>query len=301
VIPQGSRVPFMKVRYIKSDGQVVILRYALAGADYFNNYDYWEVLHLGDLTSGSIEKMLTGDISSHTHEHLRDVFRLLYIGGEPPMEDVVTGEQYYDTVEDKIHTAINTEVGGEFLVWDIEGVSAKDNALYVSESDATYNTNKVWLYKEGYMRSLGVVQSQMDNAIFLSKNDEVMVTYNTSENKADIIIGNRVKNRFMVIVPSTTSGVIVVNMIFNSIVPFGFLAEYEIYLYIESENVTNTLLSTECPLEPSETYSSGLILGTLQSTDIIGKGLHKLTYIRDRAAADTHMGFYVKHEYFEKV
>lgn len=130
---------------------------------------------------------------------------------------------------------------------------------------------------------------------------EVMVTYNTSENKADIIIGNRVKNRFMVIVPSTTSGVIVVNMIFNSIVPFGFLAEYEIYLYIESENVTNTLLSTECPLEPSETYSSGLILGTLQSTDIIGKGLHKLTYIRDRAAADTHMGFYVKHEYFEKV
>ena len=130
---------------------------------------------------------------------------------------------------------------------------------------------------------------------------EVMVIFNTSENKADIIIGDRVKNRFMVIVPSTTSGVIVVNMIFNSIVPFGFLAEYEIYLYIESENVTNTLLSTECPLEPSETYSSGLILGTLQSTDIIGKGLHKLTYIRDRAAADTHMGLYVKHEYFEKL
>ena len=130
---------------------------------------------------------------------------------------------------------------------------------------------------------------------------EVMVTYNTSEDKADIIIGDRVKSRFMVIVPSTTSGAIVVNMIFNSIVPFGFLAEYEIYLYIESENVTNTLLSTECPLEPSETYSSGLILGTLQSTDIIGKGLHKLTYIRDRAAADTHMGLYVKHEYFEKL
>jgi hypothetical protein len=130
---------------------------------------------------------------------------------------------------------------------------------------------------------------------------EVMVIFNTSEDKADIIIGDRVKSRFMVIVPSTTSGAIVVNMIFNSIVPFGFLAEYEIYLYIESENVTNTLLSTECPLEPSETYSSGLILGTLQSTDIIGKGLHKLTYIRDRAAADTHMGLYVKHEYFEKL
>lgn len=217
------------------------------------------------------------------------------------MEDVITGEQYYDTVEDKIHTAINTEVGGEFLVWDIGGVAPKDNTLYVSESDYIYNTCRLWLYKEGYMRSLGIVQPQMDNAIFLSKNDEVMVTYNTSEDKADIIIGDRVKNRFMVIVPSTTSGAIVVNMIFNSIVPFGFLAEYEIYLYIESENVTNTLLSTECPLEPSETYSSGLILGTLQSTDIIGKGLHKLTYIRDRAAADTHMGLYVKHEYFEKV
>ena len=35
--------------------------------------------------------------------------------------------------------------------------------------------------------------------------------------------------------------------------------------------------------------------------DISGKGLHKLTYMRDRAAADTHMGLYVKHEYFEKL
>lgn len=130
---------------------------------------------------------------------------------------------------------------------------------------------------------------------------EVMVLYNTSEEKADIIVADRTKSRFMVIVPSTTSGIIVVNMIFNSIVPFGFLAEYEIYLYIESENVTNTLLTTECTLEPSETYSSGLIVGTLQSTDITGKGLHKLTYMRDIAAADTRMGLYVKHEYFEKV
>jgi len=255
-------------------------------------------MHL--VTTGGQTLYSTG-VPAAIEEHLRNVYRLLYFGGEPPMEDVVTGEQYYDTVEDKIHTAINTEVGGEFLVWDIGGVAPKENTLYVSESDYIYNTCRLWLYKEGYMRSLGIVQPQMDNAIFLSKNDEVMVIYNTSEEKADIIIGDRVKNRFMVIVPSTTSGAIVVNMIFNSIVPFGFLAEYEIYLYIESENVTNTLLSTECPLEPSETYSSGLILGTLQSTDIIGKGLHKLTYIRDRAAADTHMGLYVKHEYFEKL
>ena len=255
-------------------------------------------MHL--VTTGGQTLYSTG-VPAAIEEHLCNVYRLLYFGGEPPMEDVITGEQYYDTVEDKIHTAINTEVGGEFLVWDIGGVAPKDNTLYVSESDYIYNTCRLWLYKEGYMRSLGIVQPQMDNAIFLSKNDEVMVTYNTSEEKADIIIGDRVKNRFMVIVPSTTSGAIVVNMIFNSIVPFGFLAEYEIYLYIESENVTNTLLSTECPLEPSETYSSGLILGTLQSTDIIGKGLHKLTYIRDRAAADTHMGLYVKHEYFEKL
>lgn len=68
VIPQGSRVPFMKVRYIKSDGQVVILRYALAGADYFNNYNYWEVLKVSDLSSADIEKMLTGLITTHYHD-----------------------------------------------------------------------------------------------------------------------------------------------------------------------------------------------------------------------------------------
>jgi len=236
---------------------------------------------------------------AHTHEHLRNVYRLLYFGGEPPMEDVITGEQYYDTVEDKIHTAINTEVGGEFLVWDIGGVAPKDNTLYVSESDYTYNTCRLWLYKEGYMRSLGIVQPQMDNAIFLSKNDEVMVTYNTSEQKADIIIGNRVKNRFMVIVPSTTSGIIAINTIFNNIVPFGFLAEYEIYVYIESNDVTATTLATSC--SGISGYTSGLMVGTLQASDISGKGLHKLTYIRDRATADTHMSLYVKHEYFEKV
>lgn len=164
-IPPGSRVSFMKVHYINSFGKRVVLRYALADLAYFHNYNYWDVLKVSDLSSADIEKMLTGDISSHTHKHLRDLFRLLYIGGEPPMEDVVTGEQYYDTVEDKIHTAINTEVEGEFLVWDIFGVAPKDNALYVSESDATYNTNRLWLYKEGYMRSLGIVQPQMVNAI----------------------------------------------------------------------------------------------------------------------------------------
>jgi hypothetical protein len=128
---------------------------------------------------------------------------------------------------------------------------------------------------------------------------EVMVIFNTSEDKADIIIGDRVKSRFMVIVPSTTSGIIAINTIFNNIVPFGYLAEYEIYVYIESNDVTATTLATSC--SGISGYTSGLMLGTLQASDISGKGLHKLTYIRDRAAADTHMGLYVKHEYFEKV
>ena len=128
---------------------------------------------------------------------------------------------------------------------------------------------------------------------------EVMVIFNTSEDKADIIVSDRTKSRFMVIVPSTTSGIIAINTIFNNIVPFGFLAEYEIYVYIESNDVTATTLATSC--SGISGYTSGLMLGTLQASDISGKGLHKLTYIRDRASADTHMGLYVKHEYFEKV
>lgn len=128
---------------------------------------------------------------------------------------------------------------------------------------------------------------------------EVMVIFNTSEDKADIIVSDRTKSRFMVIVPSTTSGIIAINTIFNNIVPFGYLAEYEIYVYIESNDVTATTLATSC--SGISGYTSGLMLGTLQASDISGKGLHKLTYIRDRAAADTHMGLYVKHEYFEKV
>ena len=128
---------------------------------------------------------------------------------------------------------------------------------------------------------------------------EVMVTYNTSEEKADIIVADRTKSRFMVIVPSTTSGIIAINTIFNNIVPFGFLAEYEIYVYIESNDVTATTLATSC--SGISGYTSGLMVGTLQASDISGKGLHKLTYIRDRATADTHMSLYVKHEYFEKL
>lgn len=67
-IPEESRVAFMKVRYINSYGQRVILRYASSNFAYFHDYDYWDVLKVSDLSSTDIEKMLTGLITTHYHD-----------------------------------------------------------------------------------------------------------------------------------------------------------------------------------------------------------------------------------------
>lgn len=70
-IPEELRVAFMKVRYINSYGQRVILRYASSDFAYFHNYDYWDVLKVSDLSSADIEKMLTGLITTHYHDTIQ--------------------------------------------------------------------------------------------------------------------------------------------------------------------------------------------------------------------------------------
>lgn len=60
LIPVESRVPFMKVKFINSSGRSVIMRYLKADFGYFHNYDYWQVLQMGDIDNVYLQKMLTG-------------------------------------------------------------------------------------------------------------------------------------------------------------------------------------------------------------------------------------------------
>lgn len=68
LIPVESRVPFMKVKFINSSGRSVIMRYLQADFGYFHNYDYWQVLQLGDIDNVSLQKMLTGHVETHYHD-----------------------------------------------------------------------------------------------------------------------------------------------------------------------------------------------------------------------------------------